>query len=121
MYGLPDQFDTSFLIGLELESVVFHPFTMHLHFTNNITISITGAFSYTKNKLDKVETVKIPLTTKTDVMILVGKKIKEATGERNGTLTLTFDNEHIFVCYDYYPNYESYIIYRGKDETIAIV
>jgi len=122
MGGLPADFDASFLNGLQLESIVFHQYIMHLNFSNDITISIESAFSYSKNK-QKTKPIRIPPDEKTDVMMLVGKRIVGAAGGPGGTLRLVFENGHEFICHvnSGEPKYDSYAISRGKDETIVVV
>ncbi|MEK7448081.1 MAG: DUF6188 family protein [Planctomycetota bacterium] len=118
MYGLPADFDSSFFIGHTLELVCFSENQMSLHFDEHISITIEGSFSYIKDKKDKVSVVEIPVTN-SDVMMLTGKTIKESVGKRDGTLTLTFNNGHKFICYDDTPNYESYKIQNSDKEIIV--
>ena len=60
MYGLPKNFDGSFLIGRALEMICFQ----------------------------------------------CEHKITGVSGEKDGTLTLVFDDGQILTCYDQLPNYE---------------
>lgn len=118
MYGLPDDFDGSFFVGRTLDEICFAAYTMYLVFDGKVTISIAGSFSYIKNRQENIEFLNIPVN-KPDFLILIGKTIKEAVGERDGTLTLKFDNGHEFSCYDDSPNYECYNIKNNDNEIIV--
>ena len=118
MYGLPIDFDGSFFIGRILEQVCFAAYTMYLNFDGEIIISIEGSFSYIKNRQQNIEVVKVPVS-KSDVLELIGRTVKEVVGKRDGTLTLKFDNKHEFICYDNSLNYESYHIQNGNKRIVV--
>jgi len=46
MYGLPEDFDGTFLQGRELEQVCFSRNQVYLHFGDQVEIMIEGSFSY---------------------------------------------------------------------------
>ncbi len=109
MYGLPKDFDASFLIGRTLEQVCFSQNQVSLHFDDNITLTIESAFAYKTQQV-----VNVPVH-ESNLMELLGASASMAHGAENGTLSLTFDNGQSLKVYDTTKLYESYTItYRGK-------
>jgi hypothetical protein len=109
MYGLPKDFDGSFLVGRTLELVCFSQNQMSLHFSDDITITIESAFSY---KIDQI--VDVPVQ-QSNLMELLGSSVSVAQGDENGTLSLLFDNGATLKVFDTTKQYESYTIsYGGK-------
>lgn len=119
MYGLPVNFDGSFLVGHTLEMICFNWNQIYLHFDNQLTIKIEGEFSYGPRLGDEldVKPVRMPIT-ESKLMHLLERSISQATGNENGTLTIIFDNGHTLRCFES-PGYESYEIKRGADRLIV--
>jgi hypothetical protein len=113
MYGLPKDFDGSFLVGRVLEMVCFAQHQVYLHLEQKITITIESAFSY-KNDL----AVDVPVS-ESNLMELLGSSVLTATGDENGTLSLLFSNRQTLKIYDTSKRYESYTIaYDGGEIVI---
>ena len=113
MYGLPKDFNGSFLVERTLEMVCFNQNQVYLHFDTNITIAIEGAFSY---KTDQV--INVPVQN-SNLMELLGSSVLVAQGDENGTLSLNFDNGQTLKVYDMTKQYESYTISYG-DKVIIV-
>ncbi|MHC4525129.1 MAG: DUF6188 family protein [Planctomycetota bacterium] len=110
MYGLPKDFDGTFLVGRTLEMVCFAQYQVFLHFDPEITITIESSFSYQSDQM-----ISVPVK-KSDLMNLLGISVKEVQGDKNGTLSLTFTNGEILKIYDNSEQYESYrIAYKGTE------
>jgi hypothetical protein len=109
MYGLPKDFDGSFLVGRTLEMVCFNQNQVYLHFDSDITITIESAFSY---KTEQV--IDVPVQ-ESNLMEMLGSTVSVAQGDANGTLSLLFNNGEALKVYDTTKQYESYTIaYGGK-------
>ncbi|QOJ00933.1 MAG: hypothetical protein HRU70_10670 [Phycisphaeraceae bacterium] len=113
MYGLPKDFDGSFLVGRSLEMVCFNQNQVYLHFDADITICIESAYSY---KTEQV--IDVP-ARESNLMDLLGSAISAAQGDANGTLSLRFNNGDALKVYDTTKQYESYRIKYG-DNTIIV-
>lgn len=119
MHGLPKNFDSRFLIGRSLEMVCFTANQVYLHFDDQIAITIEGSFEYEPSTSSgKSRITELPIT-KSDLMQLLEKKIVDVSWNEQGTISMTFDNGHVFKCLDTFPNYESYQIKHGK-KTIVV-
>ena len=113
MYGLPEGFDGSFFVRRVLELVSYTSNTLFLAFDNDVAITIESSYEYTINELH-VERQAIPVASSA-LMQLIGHSVESVEAERDGTLTLQFDEGHVLRCFDDLPNYESYSIARGND------
>lgn len=88
-----------------------------MNFDENLTITSTGecAFSFNEGGLQIIENY----TSSASLLCnLIGHSIKQINASENGTLALTFSNNHSFILYDDDKYYESYWI---KFNTITIV
>lgn len=113
MYGLPEDFDASFLVGLTLEMVCFAQYQVYLHFNEKAMITIMGTFSY---KTDSI--ISTPVLD-SNLMELTGCAVLNANGTTDGTLSLLFDNGQTLRIYDANKQYESYTVaFRGKEIVI---
>jgi Family of unknown function (DUF6188) len=119
MYGLPEDFDGSFLIGRALEMICFNANQIYLHFDGQVTITIEGSFSHQRAQYESnTQILSVPVS-ESDLMQLLEHKISAVSGDKDGTLKLVFDHDQILRCYDQLPNYESYQIRHG--DTVIIV
>lgn len=110
MYGLPSDFDAKFLFERTLEQICFNQNQIALHFDDNISIIVESAFSHDGNQPpSETRVIEVPVSH-SDLMQLVGFSVSDASGDKDGTLTLVFDNGHVFRCFDTSPKYESYKI-----------
>src|SRR5262245_46744506 len=114
MYGLPPDFDIKIFVGRNLELICFNENQIALHFNDDLSIVIESAFSHQSESSSKTQVAEIPVL-ESDLMQLLGRTITEGSGDKNGTLTLKFDNGHILNVFDTSSQYESYQIkYRGN-------
>lgn len=117
MYGLPVDFDGSFLVGRNLEMICFSSNQIYLHFDNQVTVTIEGEFSYQPQRCEAdAQPSHIPIM-ESKLMQLLEHSISEAAGDEDGTLTLVFDNGHVLKCFDA-SDYESYQINYGTGRLI---
>lgn len=119
MYGLPENFDASFFVGRTLEMIRFNANQIYLHFDDHMTITIEGSFSHQHARSStNPQVVSVPVK-QSALMQLLEQKVISVSADRDGTLTLVFDDGQIFTCYDQSANYESYQIKHG-DEVIVV-
>ena len=119
MYGLPENFDGSFLIGRNLEMICFNANQIYLHFDGQVTITIEGTFSHQHAQSESDTAVISVPVSQSDLMQLLEHQISAISGDKDGTLTLVFDDGQILRCYDQFPDYESYQIRHG-DKVIIV-
>jgi hypothetical protein len=113
MFGLPRDFDGTFLVGRTLDLVCFAQFQMYLHFGKDVIITVESAYSFQNDNL-----VVVPVK-QSDLMGLIGATVSQVTGSSDGTLTLRFGDGRLLRIYDTSQEYESYSISYG-DKVIVI-
>ena len=119
MYGLPEEFDASRLVGCVLEQVSFSVNTMHLSFSNDVSITIESCFAHsTYRDLSSAKRIRIPVR-QSSVMQLLGESITSAHATSDGTLILKFANGQALACFDDTSQYEAYRIMLGKEEIVV--
>ena len=116
MYGLPDDFDPQPFVGRELAEVAFFTNIVNFRFVLNyvdsqadITVTTESAFVFRRNSGTEGLRYEVPVHS-SEVMESIGKVVVSASGTRDGTLTLTFDNGMIIQFIDDQAPYESYVI-----------
>jgi hypothetical protein len=110
MYGLPKDFDTSFLLGKRLELVCFSENTVNLHFDEGLLFTIESGYIYEVPKLGSVdEVLEIPVRS-SNIMRILGVAIVDALARSDGTLVVTFENGNKLTLFDPNAQYESYRI-----------
>ena len=110
MYSLPKDFDGGKWVGKTLELVCFAEHTICFHFEGDLSITPESCFSYQLSSMNAApEPIKVPVA-ESNLMSLVGHKIRKAQDEGNGTLRIEFDNDEILRCFDPPEPYESYQI-----------
>lgn len=108
MYGLPDDFNTDFLLGRSLEQVCINENQVYFHFDKGLHIRIESAYAYRRVESDAIELlIEVP-TFNANVLQLLGSSILQAAGTQDGTLILEFDKGQTLKIFDTSPNYESY-------------
>jgi hypothetical protein len=105
MFGLPSEFDPSFLIGKELESVNFGQYVLNLQLSDSCSISIEGKIS-----LNEGEPTELPHSLSL-VHRFLNQTIAAARAVDSGTLVLQFGNGEALSIYDSNAHYESYNIH----------
>ena len=114
MYGLPEDFDGSFLVGRTLELVCFAQYQVRLHFGPDVDISIESSFEY--GMRDRRSLVDRPNVKTSWLMKFLGLSVSSVAAARDGTLTLRFEDDSWITCYDPTPQYEAYRIRNGDSE-----
>lgn len=118
MYGLPADFDGKFLIGRNLESICFNANQINLYFDDHVSITIEGAFSYRQEQTDGHQNlIKLPVL-ESNLMGLLEHAISGIVDDKNGDLTLKFDNSHVLKLFDT-PDFEAYQIKYGENVIIV--
>jgi Family of unknown function (DUF6188) len=117
MYGLPEGFNAARLMGRTLQLLCFSENQLFLHFDEMVSIEVEGEISYEDLCGNGPELLQVPML-ESDLMKLLGRSIVKASANKQGILTLEFDNGHILSCLDT-PEYESYKI-RFNDEEIIV-
>lgn len=119
MYGLPENFDGSFLLGRTLEMICFNANQIYLHFDGQVTITIEGTFSHQRAQSgSNTQVLSIPVS-ESDLRQLLEHKVSAISADKDGTLSLVFDDGQTLTCYDQLPNYESYQISQGDNVIIV--
>jgi hypothetical protein len=119
MYGLPPQFDATFLMGRTLEAVSFTSNTVTLCFDNDILITLLSSFEYADlATLESSPRVRVPVK-QSNLMELIDRQITSVEGDKLGTLTLEFDRGSMLRLFDDSSEYESYRIAHGAREIIV--
>lgn len=113
MFGLPADFDGSFLVGLTLEMVCFNENQMYLHFSANTMITVESGYSYNSEEIREIP------VRESNLMRLLGSSVSRAYGDASGTLSLVFDREQVLRIYDISKQYESYSISHAGKVTIV--
>ncbi len=118
MYGLPEDLDLSFFIGKRLDTITFAEFVMHFNFEGNVSVTLESSFQH-QRRLDVEKhwfgvQQSVPVAH-SGVMQLVGRSVLSATGDKEGTLTLTFDDGQVLCLFEERKPYESYQITEGEN------
>ncbi len=104
MFGLPSNFDPSFLCGRTLDLVCFTAHQVNLHFSDDCLISVEGDMA-----LNDGENLRLP-----DVLslayILINQEIDGALSTDAGTLSLSFKNKKTLHVRDSNRQFESYAV-----------
>lgn len=119
MYGLDPGFDASRLIGCALEQVSFSENTVHLSFSDDVSITIESCYLHsTRGDLGGAERTCLPVR-ESRLMQLLGESIETAHASPEGTLSLGFTNGQSLACFDDTPQYEAYRLKLGEEEIIV--
>lgn len=89
-----------------------------LHFSGDIGITLESWFIYELD-LNVDESAQTAPVASSSLMQLTGRTVASASGDRDGTLVLHFDNGHSITCLDPTDTYESYSI-RLPDREIFV-
>lgn len=117
MHGLPKDIDVSFFIGQALTQLCFGGNDLLLNFGDDLSVSVTSRVELeghgSRSEIEDFKVEGAPL------LALIERTIEAATPHVDGTLELRFDGGMVLRLFDDSPNYESYVIWHGK-ETIAV-
>jgi hypothetical protein len=117
MYGLPEDFSCAFFVGRTLEMLCFNANQIYLHFGKQTSVCVEGTYSIAPSGSDP-KVFEVP-DVNTDLFKLIERAATSASGVPDGTLTLAFDNDLVFRCYDSKDNYECYKITHDNQITIV--
>ena len=110
MYGLDMAIDLSFLIGREIIQIAIGQFQIIFNFDESVSISVESEFRLVSPDGD-VSTWQPRVPEAAAVALrLLGLKVKNVSGQTNGTLTLTFSSGDILTILDSSKEYASYDI-----------
>ena len=115
MYGLPEDFSCEFFVGSTLEMLCFNANQIYLHFEKQTRVCVEATYSLAPSGNDP-KVFDVP-NVNTDLFKLIEHSITSASGTRDGTLTLVFDNDLVFRRYDSEGNFECYNIKHGDEVT----
>jgi hypothetical protein len=118
MYGLPIDFDGSEFVERQLIQISFTENTIHLVFEGDVSLTLLSTFKYRLAQSDTTYEETIPVLS-SQLMGLIGDKVKSATASRNGELSLLFGTGGNLTCVDDSTEYESYSIHIGDKEIIV--
>jgi hypothetical protein len=112
MYGLPEDFDASVFLGRELIQICFSANTIDFAFSGDILVTLESSFIYSNSPTDEGHRQTIPVSS-SNLMGLIGATVDSVTSQRDGTLFMSFNNEHRLTFLDDSTSYESYCIHIG--------
>lgn len=104
MFGLPVDFDPSFLCGRTLDTVCFTAYQANLHFSDDCLIRVEGDVS-----LDEGERLRLP-DVLSALYLLIGLEIDSVHGTKAGTLSLSFRGKRVLHIHDSSVQFESYAV-----------
>lgn len=114
MYGLDMAIDLSFLIGRETIQIAVGQFQVIFNFDENVSISVESEFRLIAPAGDASAWHPNAPQTAAAALHLVGSKVEKVSGQKDGTLTLTFSGGDILTILDSSKEYQSYdITYPG--------
>lgn len=108
MFGLPKDFDGSIFLSRTLEQICLNENTIYFHFDRGIFISVESAYSYFEADLVSDDQLTEVPKFDANVLRLLGKSIRRATGSSDGTLSLVFETGQMLKIFDTSDQYESY-------------
>ena len=96
MYKIPEDIDTTFLLGEEVIMVCFNLNQVYIHFESNIQVAIEGEYSIVaadgKESLFEV----YPVISDNGLLRLLGRKVKQVKiCEFRTDLSIQFDNDTV--------------------------
>ena len=110
MYGLDMAIDLSFLIGREAIQIAVGQFQVIFNFDESVSISVGSEFRLISPAGDVSTWQPRGPQTAAAALRLVGSKVEKVSGQKDGTLTLTFSGGDILTILDTSKEYESYDI-----------
>lgn len=119
MYGLPESFDTTFLIGREVQSITYLAYQVNLYFDNKVWLQIEGGFElYQDGK--SIEAVKEFPILQSSLLQLIERKIVDVSFVAlSGDIQLRFESGHALRVVGDIGPYESYILFDGVKQIIV--
>lgn len=118
MYGLPEDFDVSIFVGRELVQVSFTTNTVHLAFGGDVAITTETSFVLRLSGWTEEARQELPVES-SNLMALIGHRVRLANAATDGTLTLHFEGGGILTFVDDSKEYESYHIHTPDREIVV--
>jgi Family of unknown function (DUF6188) len=117
MYGLPEDLDLSFFVGKRLDTIAFAEFVIHFNFEGNVSVTLESSFQH-QRRLDVEKNwfgvqQSLPVAH-SGLMQLVGRSVVSAVGDKEGTLTLSFDDGQVLCFFEHRSPSESYEFTDGE-------
>lgn len=116
MFGLPEDFDGSFLVGRSLLQVCIGLHEVIFRFDEDVDITVESEFRVAVGGEGQV--FESPPEGGAASLALLQQVVSEARGTKDGTLTLVFPSG-VLELYDTSANYESYQV-RGHGELYVV-
>lgn len=110
MYGLDMTIDLSFLIGREAIQIAIGLYQVIFAFDESVCISVESEFRLISPKGDVSSWQSSVPQSAAAALRLLGAKIENVSGLKDGTLTLTFSSGDILTILDSSKEFESYDI-----------
>lgn len=111
VFGLPDDFDGSFLVDRSLLQVSIGLHEVIFRFDEDVEITVEGEFKVVVGNEGQV--FRSPVEGGAASLALLQEVVSDVRGTTNGTLTLTFPSS-VLEIYDTSPRYESYQVRNGE-------
>jgi hypothetical protein len=117
MYSIPKDFDGSFLLNKDIETICFGQYQVNLHFAAGAWLQIEGEFEHYSRDglLQRGQGFPIVQTT---LLRLLGTTATNASFSEAGSLQLEMSNGDRLVVMGNNGMYEAYRLFDGKNETV---
>lgn len=109
VYGLPEDFDASTFVGLELEAVTFTSNTIHIAFGGQHSVTTTGNLRYRLDRTADLRNDVLP-AMESCLPALLGRSVVRVEVRRPGDLLLHLEGGGMLVVEDHDEHYESYTV-----------
>jgi hypothetical protein len=110
MHRLDMAIDLSFLIGREAIQIAIGQFQVIFNFDESVSISVESEFRLISSAGDVSTWQPHAPQTAAAATRLVGSKVEKVSGQKDGTLTLSFSSGDILTILDSSKDFESYDI-----------
>lgn len=124
MYGLPEDFDAGIFVGSSVEQICVTANQIVVQFEGRLILTLEGTFCVSVRPSTAAEShpvlqrLRVP-TFLPEILSLIEQKVINATGTRDGTLTLQFEKGDRLQALDDSSAYESYRIFHRGVEMIV--
>lgn len=118
MYGLPENYDTSFLKGKEVESVCFARYQVNVNFEGGVWIQIESGYRIVSQCEDLEVVMSFPAVHSV-FPTLLGVRVVDVATSAAGDMEIRFDGGLALRLTGDSGPYESYRIFDGVREVIV--
>jgi len=118
MHGLPPNVNLDFLLEKTVIQIGIGLHDLGIYFHDGVSIMVTSRIRYTDADgiTDEWDDFRKAVQS---LMVFLGQTVTKISGYKDGTLQMIFDASDTLTIYDDSKEYESYVIYHGK-EVIAV-